>query len=143
MPRSNIFSKAVGVMAWITRAVVLKDRSHIKKTTSPAELVLAKKILMLASMLPTYSALEKGDLTAFRPVTRGGLVVIAGQIGGDTLQLLLGVEYLPILMPATRLAQLIMWHCHLLDHRRDPSDNLARSRELVWIVRGGRLASQL
>ena len=43
-------------------------------------------------------------------------------------------------MAKSRLAELVMWHSHNEDHRRNPKDTLARSREVAWIVRGSQLA---
>ena len=69
----------------------------------------------------------------------GGIVFTQGCVG-QGIERLLGVSRLPVLMPSTRLAKLIMIESHCEDHRKTPSDALARSREQAWIVRGGKLA---
>ena len=86
--------------------------------------------------------MDKGDLTTLQPTSQGGIIFTSRRVG-LALEALLGCDRLPILMPRSRLAELIMWHSHSEDHRRNLMDTLARSRELAWIVRGARLAKSV
>ena len=67
-------------------------------------------------------------------VTRGRL--------GKGLPKILGVEKLPILLPSSRLAELIMIEAHLENHDGAPG-TLARSRTRAWIHRGRYLARKV
>ena len=55
---------------------------------------------------------------------------------------ILGVAELPILLPATRLAEVIMTEAHKEDHR-GPKATLWRSRSKAWIVKGHNLAKRV
>ena len=55
---------------------------------------------------------------------------------------ILGVHKLPILLPDTQLAYLLMQQDHEEDHK-DPKITLWRSRSNAWVVRGKRLANKV
>ena len=133
------YQRIVAIAARLAKAAITRDRSQIRDLLKPAEIDFAAHLLFAASMKPTEIAIEKGDLTSLRPFRNGGIVYTKGRVG-RSLELVLGMSRLPILMPSTRLAKILMWSCHAEDHRRQPSDALARTREKAWIVRGASLA---
>ena len=59
------------------------------------------------------------------------------------LSRLLGKEKLPVLMPSTRLAQVIRISRHREDRRTSVSDTLVRSRYHIWIPQGTKLAKKV
>ena len=139
LERFNNLQRAIRVFARVMKGYISKDPSKIRDTLKPKELDLARKILFFVSMEPTKAAIDKGDLMSLRPTSHFGIFFTQGRVG-KSLEKLLGCERLPILMPSSRLAQLVMWQAHCEDHRRNPLDSLARSREVAWIVRGAKLA---
>jgi hypothetical protein len=131
--------KVLGVIAWVLKASVTKDVSRIRDPLTPDDLALANRVIFFYSMGPTKAALDRGDLSSLRVHKSRGIYCTRGRVG-RALEKLLGIVELPVLMPGTRLAKLIMWESHCEDHRRSHSDALARSRERAWIVRGTALA---
>ena len=140
--QSNSLSKTVGTLARILKCYITKSRDSILDPVTQAERKFATHVLFAASMGPTHEAMEKSGLSSLRPFKGGQVYFTRGRVG-TALASLLGCNQLPILMPSTRLAEIIMWHCHSEDHRRNPRDTLARSREYAWIVRGSRLAQTI
>ena len=94
----------------------------------------------MCSMSPSLKAMHEKKLLSMGAAIKRGLVVIQGRIPKDDLANLLGKRELPVLMPSTRLAYLILFACHCEDHRLGPADAVARSRSYAWIVRAGQLA---
>ena len=72
-----------------------------------------------------------------------GVIMMTGRFQQADLAKLLGKSSIPVLMPETRLAMVIMTTCHSEDHRRSASDTLARSRNYAWIPNGTRLAKKV
>ena len=142
MSRTNHLAKATSVLARLIKALVSKDRSRIQDKLSPADISVASKIMFASCMKPTIKAHAQGKLSTLRVFQNQGIWYTAGRVG-RTLESLLGCNRLPVLMPETHLARLIMWQSHEEDHRRTSTDALARSREKAWIVRGGRLAKTI
>ena len=140
--RTNSLEKAVNVVARLLKAHVLKDRSRIVDNPTAQELELAKHIILASSMGPTQEAVEQGKLTSLRPLHLNAVYYLQTR-AGQSLERVLGCSRPPILMPKSRLAELVMWQAHSEDHRRNPMDTLARSRELAWIVRGSQLARKV
>ena len=68
---------------------------------------------------------------------------MSGRFHQKELARLLYEEGLPVLMPETRLARVIMTSCHSEDHRTNVADTLARSRNYVWVQHGTRLAKSI
>ena len=56
------------------------------------------------------------------------------------MEAILGQRELPIMLPESRLAKLIMWKSHRELHRSTPADTVARSRKYAWICRAKKLA---
>ena len=74
------------------------------------------------------------------------MIVTRGRIGERSLSRLLGVPYLPILMPKARAAYLYMVQAHRGEHgtvHNSVAETLARSRQKVWIVRARDLAKKV
>ena len=142
LTKSSCFDKAIAILARVMRAYISKSRDSLAGPVGANELELSKKVLFAASMELTEQSMKKGDLQGLRPTSQYGVLFTRGRVG-PALEALLGCDRLPILMPQSRLAELIMWHSHCEDHRRDPMDTLARSRELAWIVRGSKLAKSV
>ena len=67
------------------------------------EIEKAKLLLLVHAMPVTAQALGKGKLTSLLPVRKGKLIVTTGRLGEKNMSRLIGVEYLPILMPHTRM----------------------------------------
>ena len=142
MEKSWNYGKVQAIVARLLKALITRSRERIREALSPNDLKFARKIMFLVSMTPTEAALKRGDLSSLRVVKSGGIVYTRGR-AGPSLEKLLGVSQLPVLMPGTRLAKLIMWESHEEDHRRLPTDALARSRERAWVVRGTAVAKSV
>ena len=69
-----------------------------------------------------------------------------GRLGENVLESILGVKELPILMPSSRAAELIMWRSHQgfsgILHR-SVGETIARSRQYAWIVKPKDLAKRI
>ena len=116
------------------------------------EIERAKLLLLVHAMPATVQALDEGKLSSLLPARKGKLIVTTGRLGEKNMSRLLGVEYLPILMPHTRTAYLYMNMAHrsesglsntAVEHHRAAVGTLARSRTYVWVVRGKALAKQV
>ena len=110
------------------------------------ELQRAEKLVLLHGMPQTKEALDAGKLDSLLPLREGRLIVTSGRLGEKSLELLLGVKSLPILMPETRVAYLFMMFAHCGEFglvHRSAVTTLARSRRMVWIVRGRNLARRI
>ena len=79
--------------------------------------------------------MKEGKLESLKPAINKGLIVTSGRFSQKHLTKLLGKETLPVLMPDTRLAELVFRHCHEEDHRLSATDTLARSRKFIWVPR--------
>ena len=120
--------------------------SLIAREPTVDELTVAKQLLLLYGMLPTYTALEEGKLTSLLPKTVGRLIVTTGRLGEESLVRLLGVSSLPILMSNSRVAWLYMVVAHVGELQNDHRaivGTLSRSRAHVWIVKGRTLAKKV
>ena len=126
----------------LTKALICRKRDKICEPLSPGDIDVAYKIIFAASMDQTLTAIDQGDLASLRVFKSAGIVYTQGQVRHG-LEQLLGVARLPVILPGTRLAKLIMIASHAEDHRRTHTDALARSREQAWIVRGAKLAKSV
>ena len=142
MNRYNKWELTVNITARLLRAHFTKDRARIEDPVQPQQLQAAKMLKFCYSMEPTKKAFLKGDLSSLRPVFIKGVFFTTGRVGRG-INAILGVDRLPILLPESRLAFLIMVESHEEDHRRDYKDTLARSRERAWVLRGGQLARRV
>ena len=111
MKRTDKLSRAVNVFARLVRASFTQDRSSISSPLTPREIDAARRLLFHLSMGPTQEALDQDKLSSLRPEVSGGIIWTSGRVG-QTLERTLGVHQLPILMPGTELARLLMWDGH-------------------------------
>ena len=123
------WTKSLGVLARLVRSFsgfnpTLSDaerRSTISKHPDTRELDMARKLQMLYSQDESIKALKEGRLTSLGGRIKGGLVVVSGRVPEEDLGKILGKPYLPVIWASTRLARLIVRHCHQEDHRLSPS----------------------
>ena len=76
------------------------------------DLSMAEKLVQLTAMPETASAFEDGRLISLNPMKENSLIVTCGRIGEKPMSDLLGLPYLPILMPKSRAAFLYMVEAH-------------------------------
>ena len=67
------------------------------------ELLAAERLVLAHGMFDTAQALHEGKLDSLLPERLGPLIVTRGRLGERSLERILGVSYLPILMPTSRL----------------------------------------
>ena len=142
MKNCNSWSKSQATLARVVKAVFM-GRQAILQHHSPADLVSAGQLLFAASMPATYEALKDKKLSTLMVKMKRGVLVTTGRFTERSLAKLLGKEDLPVLMPTTTLAKLILMFCHEEDHRRNPRDTLARARNHAWIHQGMDLAKKV
>jgi hypothetical protein len=113
---------------------------------SRVEMLKAEKLIMKHGMIKTAEAYQHGQLTSLLPFIRDGIIYTRGRLGEKTMEAILGVPELPILMPKSRVAELVMWRAHCgysgLFHRSE-TETLAKSRATAWIVKGKHLAKKI
>ena len=80
----------------------------IASEPTAVELDQARMLLLAHAMIDTARAYKEGRLDSLLPVIRGKLIVTTGRLGEQNMLRLFGVEYLPILMPSSRVAFLYM-----------------------------------
>ena len=142
MERSNCLSKTIHVTARLMKCYFDQSRDRVKDPLTVEDIKTAQLLQFIVSMKPTIEAVNRGELDPLRPVMDRGIVYIRGRCDRSLLNLL-GVDRLPVLARQTRLAKLIMIQAHYEDHRSSPTDVLARSRRISWIVRGRFLAKEV
>ena len=69
-------------------------------------------------------AFVAGKLQSLGAEIKGGLVVMTGRCA-RSLEVLVGQSALPVPLPSTRLAGLLLHQAHELGHKQDPRDALA------------------
>ena len=141
--QSDSWVKSQGVLSRLLRAFCHKgphQRKQILSIPEPKDLHAARQAQFLVSMGTTFKAMQNGKLKSLNYAVKNGIVIMSGRFRQKDLAKLLGKEGLPVLMPETRLARVIMTSCHNEDHRRSAADTLARSRNHAWIPQGTRLA---
>ena len=107
MSRTNNLNKATNVLARLAKASITHNSNNIRAPLTSSDITFASKILFASSMEPTSAAKDRGELTTLRMFFTGGIWYLQGRVG-RALQKLLGNDRLPVLMPGTRLAKLIM-----------------------------------
>ena len=124
---TNNLQHNLRLLARLVRAKVCNSREVIAKPVTAEELELATKLAFFFSMNVTRQALEKGQLDTLRIFEDHGILYTQGRAPPSVLETLLGTDKLPVVMPSTTLAWLIMVASHEEDHRRSSADTLARS----------------
>ena len=142
MGSSNCRMKTTRVTARLLKGHFGGRRSRISEPLVVADITVAEKVQLIASMGPNLEAMEKGYLAPLRPKLEGGIMYMRDRFDRSLMELL-GIGQLPILARQIRLAELIMIEAHCEDHRSTASDVLARSRRRAWIIRGRYLAKQV
>ena len=142
MNQCNSWEKSVRISARLMKGLICKDRSKIVRNLTVKDMKVARSIQFAVSMEASIESFEKGQLASLRPVLENGIVYTVGRIG-KTIIKLMGVHKLPILTRNTRLARLIMIESHEEDHRSNPSDVMARSRQRAWIIGARNLAKEV
>ena len=127
---------AQGALARILKGLFTHERALATIAPTTAQRQAARFLQILASSPSALIALEKGKLLSLGAITRWGMVVVDGRVRKEVLARLLGVEYLPVILPQERLAELVLTDAHLEDHNRDPQNIMARARRHLWIPKG-------
>ena len=97
-------------------------------------------------MSESASAASAGKLVSLNPEKAGCIIVTSGRIGEDSMSRILGVPYLPILMPSSRAAYLYVVRAHEGEFGSvhcSVAETLARCRVRVWIVRARDLCKKV
>ena len=97
--------------------------------------------MLLIASIETDVEVKKGKLATLDPVWSRGTWVTRDRLRSGMLTIL-GVEELPILLPQSRLAHLVMRAAHEENHD-GPKLTLWRSRTRAWVVRGFILARKI
>ena len=141
----------IGILARLIKGWSQKSKGETVTSqslgdSSPDELQAAERLLLLSAMPETATAVLEQRLVSLAPEKEGNIIVTRGRIGERSLSRLLGVPYLPILMPKSRAAHLYMEQAHRGEHgtvHNSVAETLARSRQKVWVVRGRDLAKKV
>lgn len=137
--RARSMKTAAGTLARAIKRILTRSTSE----PEPEERERAERLLLWGCSGSAREALEAGELTSLGARMQGMQVVVDGRVSKDVLAVLLGIEYLPVVMPSEQLAYLILLQAHAEDHRRNHQDSLARSRRVAWIPRGGAVAKKV
>ena len=148
---SDSIKKVIGILAKVIKGWSLKSKGleitkELLALSTTDEINAAERLLLLSAMPETAAAVFDQKLLSLAPEKEGSLIVTRGRIGESSLSRLLGVPYLPILMPKSRAAYLFMVQAHRGKHNNlhnSIAETLARSRQKVWIVRGRDLARKV
>ena len=138
---TNSLQDATRKLALVTRALLKEDMD--RSLPSARENKAALNLMYLAAAPASRSALARGDLKSLGAVKVGGEIWLGGRISPEDLAVVLGTPRLRVVMPETRMAELIMREAHEEDHRRDPRDAMARARRRCWIPRSRQLAQRV
>ena len=144
MGRVRNYQQARGVVARWTQAKVKGHRAAVLDAPLAKALKVADKLLYMVGTLETNKEMAKGRksrLIGLGPQWSKGRWVTKGRLGKAMLKVL-GVTELAILMPASRLARLVMQQAHEEDHKGS-TITLWRSRSNAWIWRARLLAKKV
>ena len=106
---SDSIVKVIGILARLIKGWSQKSRGQALTSKSlgfstPDELLAAERLLLLSAKPDTAAAFLDQKLVSLASEKEGNLIVTRGRIGERSLSRLLGVPYLPILMPKARTA---------------------------------------
>ena len=144
MERVRNYQQARGVVARWIQAKMKNHRAAVQDAPLVRALKTADKLLYMVGSRETNKEMARGcksRLMGLGPQWSKGRFVTKGRLGKGMLKVL-GVTELPILMPASRLAQLVMQQAHEEDHKGS-TITLWRSRSSAWIWRGRMLAKKI
>ena len=148
---SNSLQKVLRILARLVKGWRMKSRKDILSPDTIGEPIAveihdAERLLLISAMPETASAESEGRLASLCPQKDGSIIVSSGRIGEKSLSELLGVPFLPILMPKSRAAYLYMVQAHAGEDGTvhcSLAETLARSRQKVWIVKARILAKDV
>ena len=103
---------------------------------------LAVRYWFKVSMDATRVALAAGRLKELTILEQDEMLVIRGRAAAGML-VLLGAEYLPVLMASERLSFLLMLKSHVESSHKSVDITLFKSRQYCWIVGGRKLAKTI
>ena len=133
--------KILHVLRIIARLVGANKLKAIVSEPSPEGIAIARQLLEVVYGQDTAIEVERGKLVGLDPRLSKGRFVTRGRFGKGIANVL-GIAELPILLPDSHLAYLIMVNAHEESHNEAKS-TLARSRSQAWIVRGYNLAKKV
>ena len=99
--------------------------------------------MFMAAVPASRAALDTGHLRSINAVKVGGEVWVRIRIFLDNRAAVPGTPSLRVIMPGTRLAELIMRDALEEDHQRDLGLAMARARMYCWIPKAGQLARRV
>jgi len=116
LSKSNDYESRKRVLArvmkgWGSGSVEFRA-AKVRENLCREDLIKAEKLMLLSSMVFTVEAYEKGQLDSLLPFKSGGIIMTRGRLGEKVLDPMLGISQLPILMPSSRMAELILWRAH-------------------------------
>ena len=142
LAHAHSLEQAIGTTARVLRAMGSGEdpADSIRIEPTAIDRKAAFRILLLLESDKSREALADSKLLSLAASLDRGIVTCRGRFSEDNLAMLLGIKALPVLMPSTKLAQLIIRQAHKEDHRRSAADTVARARKTAWIVRGKKVA---
>ena len=145
MTRYNKLTYIRGVVARIARASRFKERHQINSPLTMRDFADAERMMRhvatndFVAEVKAKSVMESLDISWSE-----GLPWATGRLSKSAAMRMLGHRALCVISRKTRLAYLVLKHCHEEDHRRSPGDSLFRSvKEGYWILQGRRLADKV
>ena len=130
-----------GILARVIQANSKSDREVIRAEPDVDYLDMAWRWMLIIASTETVVDVVNGKLTGLAPLRHGGIWVTRGRLGKGMFRIL-GIRELPILLPQSRLAYLVMRSAHEEKHN-GPKNTLWRSRTKAWIVKGFNLAKKV
>ena len=142
MSRSNSFDFVKRVLSRWLRARS-EGRDAVRAPLSVKYLDLAERMMYLFASLDTAKEmkLKNNKLVGLGPKLVKGQFVACGRLGKGLLKVF-GKAKLPIILPTTRMAELLMLRAHNHDHKQ-VTTTLWTSRSDAWIWQGRRLAKKV
>ena len=142
--RSNCYDFVKRVLSRFLRAKVEGEREgSIRAGLTVKYLAMAEWLMHRCATIETDEEVKQGKskLTGLAPKWSRGLWVTRGRLGKGMYKVL-GKTELPIILPTTRLAELLMLRAHNHDHK-GVTITLWTSRSDAWIWQGRRLAKKV
>ena len=142
--RSNNYDFIKRVLSRFLRAKVEGGgEGNIRAGLSVRYLAMAEWLMYRCATIETDEEVKrrKSKLTGLAPKWSRGLWVTRGRLGKGMYKVL-GKSELPIIVPTTRLAELLMLRAHNHDHK-GVAITLWTSRSDAWIWQGRRLAKKV
>ena len=142
MARHNSFDEVKRILARWLWASVKGERERCRDFPKVKFLALAEKLMFLIDSSNTGEEIKKHNsrLTNLSPMWSKGRWVTKGRLGKGMFKVL-GVEELPVLVPTSRLAELVMLRAHNYNHK-SVTITLWTSRSDAWVLQGRRLAKR-